>query len=569
MITHIGRYEIVGELGQGSMGIVYKARDPLIGRYVAVKVADLSRLSSKEITEYESRFYQEAQAAGSLNHSHIFTIYDMGKSGDMAYIAMEILQGRELRELISDKGMTVEDVLNVSIQVSNALGYAHQHGVVHRDVKPENIMVLDNMLVKIADFGIAKVPDSMVKTRVNKIIGSPSYMSPEQIQFQPTDGRSDIFSFGVVMYQMLTGKLPFVADNIMALMYQIVDNTAPSPSSLNPKVPDMLDDIVSKCMAKNPSARYQTAYELEDALRACMEMVRGISASRKMFHRNSQFRFIKMLATPGGIPPQKAVLSSVIAMLTIFVVDFATDATVQLHLLYIYPLILACIHCSNLRYVKSVVALAIVLQAITLLSYGNEIPLHSKITLACIVLASNIGISMVAVMARITFSEVEQLASFDWLTGMYIRKGFEPLVEMEIRRQRRYGGDFSFAYVDLNDFKKLNDTQGRESGDAALKLLAKVMREQVRQTDTIGRLGGDEFGVIMPNTADKEAEEVCNKLTAAITDQMNKSAFPISASIGYVTFTKAPDSVSEIFDKAHKAMHAAKSSGKGAVAYNP
>jgi diguanylate cyclase (GGDEF)-like protein len=555
----------VGELGRGSMGIVYKARDPLIGRFVAVKVADLSRLSSKEIEEYESRFYQEAKAAGSLNNNHIFTIYDMGKSGDMPYIAMEILQGRELGKLISEKGVAVEDVLNISIQVSNALGYAHQHGVVHRDVKPENIMVLDNMLVKIADFGIAQIPNSMVKTRANKIMGSPAYMSPEQIQFQPTDARTDIFSFGVVMYQMLTGKLPFMGENIMALMRQIVDSTPPLPSSLNPKVPDMLDDIVSKCMAKNPSARYQTAYELEDALRACKEMVSGISESRMMFHRNSQFKFIKMLATPGGIPPHKAMLASVIAMLTIFVVDFATDATVQLHLLYIYPLILVCIHCSNLRYVKSVVALAIMLQAMTLLSYGNEIPLHSKITLACIVLASNIGISMVAVMARITFSEVEQLASFDWLTGLYNRKGFEPLVEMEIRRQRRYGSDFSFAYVDIDDFKKLNDTQGHQAGDTVLKLLAKIMREQVRETDTIGRLDGDEFAVMMPKTSESESEKVCNNLCVAITDQMNKAGFSVSASIGYVTFLKAPDSVSDVFDKASKVMYAAQASGKGSV----
>ena len=566
MITHIGRYEIVGELGRGTMGIVYKARDPLIGRFVAVKVADLSGLSSKEVAEYESRFYQEAQAAGGLNHNHIFTIYDMGKSDDVAYIAMEILQGRELRELIGKQGMAVEDVLNISIQVSNALGYAHQHGVVHRDVKPENIMVLDNMQVKIADFGIAKVPDSMVKTRVNKIMGSPSYMSPEQIQFQPTDARSDIFSYGVVMYQMLTGKLPFMGDNIMALMYQIVGATAPPPSSLNPKVSDMLDAIVAKCMAKNPSARYQTAYELEDALRACMEMVRGISKNRRVFHSNSKLRLIKMLATPGGIPEHIAILTSIISMLAIFVVDFATDATVQLHLLYIYPLVLACIHCQNLRYVKSAVALAIVLQAITVLSYGNEIPLHSKITLACIVLASNIGISMVAVMARITFSEVEQLATFDWLTGFYNRKGFEPLVEMEIRRQRRYGSDFSFAYVGLDDFKKLNDTQGHQAGDMALKLLAKIMREQVRETDTIGRLGGDKFALLMPKTPEIDSEEVCKNLSAAIVEQMNKAGFPISASIGYVTFMKAPDSVSDVFEKANKAMNAAKTSGKGAVA---
>lgn len=317
-MTHIGRYEIVGELGRGSMGIVYKARDPLIGRFVAVKMVDLSRLTSKEVEEYESRFYQEARAAGSLNHNHIFTIYDMGKSGDILYIAMEILQGRELKELIGRKGMAVEDVLNISIQVSSALGFAHKHGVVHRDVKPENIMVLENMLVKIADFGIAHVPNSKVKTQANKIMGSPSYMSPEQIQFQPTDFRSDIFSYGVVMYQMLTGKLPFAGDNIMALMRQIVDSTPPPPGSLNSKVPDTLDAIVSKCIAKNPSARYQSAYELEDALRACMEMVQGVGESHKMFYGNRKLKLLKLLVTPGGVSQKIAMLSSLIGILAIF-----------------------------------------------------------------------------------------------------------------------------------------------------------------------------------------------------------------------------------------------------------
>ncbi len=566
MIKNIGRYEIVGELGRGSMGIVYKARDPLIGRFVAVKVPDLSGLSIKEIEEYESRFYLEAQAAGSLNHNHIFTIFDMGKSDDAAFIAMEILQGRELRELISEKGMAIEDVLNISIQVSNALGYAHQHGVVHRDVKPENIMVLDNMLVKIADFGIAKVPDTGVKTNINRVLGSPSFMSPEQIQFKPTDARSDIFSFGVVMYQMLTGKLPFMGANIMELMNQIVGSTPPLPSSLNSKVSDMLDSIVLKCIAKNPTARYQTAYELEDALRACLEMVRGISESHRVFHNNSQFRLFKLLTTPGGIPQHIALLSSVIAMLAIFVLDLLTDDSIQVHMLYIVPLIVASFHCEKLLYVRFSVALAIMLQGIALVFFSNAIPIQSKIILACMVLPLNIVISLVAVIARINFLEVEQLATFDWLTGLYNRKGFEPLVEMEIRRQRRYGGEFSFAYVDLDNFKKLNSTQGQQTGNVTLKLLAKIMREQIRQTDTIGRLDGDEFAVLMPNTSENDSQEVYNKLSATITEQMDKAGFHVSASIGYVTFTKAPDSVSEVFETANNAMLAAKSSGKGTVA---
>ncbi len=566
MITHLGRYEIVGELGRGSMGKVYKARDPLIGRFVAIKVADLSGLSSKEIEEYEARFFQEAQAAGGLNHNHIFTIYDMGKSGDMLYIAMEILQGRELGELIGKQGMVVEDVLNISIQVSNALGFAHKHGVVHHDVKPENIMVLDNKLAKLADFGIAQIPNSKVKAQSNKIMGSPSYMSPEQIQFKPTDSRSDIFSFGVVMYQMLTGKLPFMGDNIMALMRQISDITPPSPSSLNHKVSDLLDAIVSKCMAKNPSARYQTAYELEDALRACMEMVRGLSESHKVIHSNSKFRLLKLIATPGGLPHQIVFLPSVIAMLAIFALDITTSVIAQMYLLYIVPLIVVGLHSKKLSYVRFSVVLAIMLQAITLVFYDNEITFQSKIILVCMILPLNILISIVAVLARINFEEVEHLATFDWLTGFYNRKGFEPLVEMEIRRQRRFGGDFSFAYLGLDDFAKLNETKGREAGDSAIKLLARILREQIRQTDSIGRLGGDEFAVMMPNTSENDCKEVCNKICAAITSQLKKTEFAVSANIGFITFTNAPDSVTEVFESSNNAMFAAKSADNGTVA---
>ena len=271
LATHLGRYEIIEELGRGEMGVVYKAHDPLIERFVAIKAIDLLRLSQDEKEEYEARFYQEAKAAGRLNHPNIITIHDLGKSGDMVYIAMELMEGPELQNIISaNLSLTVTEKLEIALQVAIGLAYAHQHGIVHRDIKPSNIVVLRDNHVKIADFGIAQVPNSLVKTRVNKILGSPSYMSPEQIQFQPTDARSDIFSFGVVIYQMLTGKLPFKGDNIMALMYQIVGSTPQNPSSLNPENPTVLDAIVLKCLAKKPEDRYQNANDLVTDLNSCL-----------------------------------------------------------------------------------------------------------------------------------------------------------------------------------------------------------------------------------------------------------------------------------------------------------
>jgi serine/threonine-protein kinase len=270
MESHLGRYEILEELGRGDMGVVYKAHDPLIDRFVAIKTIDLQKLSEKDKDEFKARFYQEAKAAGRLNHPNIITIHDLGRKGDIAYIAMELMEGPELQNIVAEnQSLTIGEKLDVAFQVAEGLAYAHDHGVVHRDIKPSNIMVLRGMHVKIADFGIARLESSLWRTQVDKIIGSPLYMSPEQIQSQPIDPRSDIFSFGVVLYQMLTGKLPFNSDNVNSLWFKIINEEPPKPSSLNPEITDMLDHIVAKCLAKKPEDRYLNAHELASDLHSC------------------------------------------------------------------------------------------------------------------------------------------------------------------------------------------------------------------------------------------------------------------------------------------------------------
>lgn len=271
MISHLGRYEIIGELGQGAMGIVYKAKDPLIDRILAIKTISLN-LAMDEKDEYERRFYQEAKAAGRLSHPNIVTVYDVGKSGDVAYIAMEFLQGRELRDILNEgKSMPVSQILDIVRQVALGLAYAHEHGIVHRDVKPSNIMVIRDGHVKITDFGIARMASSTVQTQTGVVLGSPKYMSPEQVLGKSLDQRSDIFSLGVMLFEMLTGKPPFVGDTINAVMYQTMNAAPPPPSTLNPDVPAMLDFIVSKALAKGLDDRYQNAKEFADDLRACRE----------------------------------------------------------------------------------------------------------------------------------------------------------------------------------------------------------------------------------------------------------------------------------------------------------
>jgi len=206
MIDHLGRYEITGELGRGAMGIVYKAYDPLIERNVAIKTIDLRKLSEADRAEYETRFYQEAKAAGHLTHPNIVTIHDLGESGDVAYIAMELMEGRDLQEILHGKArLLLTDALNIAIQVAAGLFYAHQRGVVHGDIKPSNIMVLGDNRVKIADFGIARMIHATEATQDEAIFGTPSFMSPEQMQGKPIDARSDIFSLGVVLYYTFSG----------------------------------------------------------------------------------------------------------------------------------------------------------------------------------------------------------------------------------------------------------------------------------------------------------------------------------------------------------------------------
>ncbi|HEX7954511.1 MAG TPA: serine/threonine-protein kinase, partial [Burkholderiales bacterium] len=247
----LGRYEIMSELGQGAMGTVYKARDPMLDRIVAIKTINLT-LPKEELAEYEARFYQEAKAAGGLSHRNIVTIHDIGRSERVAYMAMEFLEGQELRRLMQSRvPIGIGNALDIAAQVAEGLQFAHDRQIIHRDIKPANIMVLNDGLVKITDFGIARMRNNEVKTMTGMILGSPKYMSPEQVSGKRADTRSDIFSLGVVLYEMLTGTSPFVADNIHGVMYQTMNFNPPAPKTLNPELPDVLNFIIAKALAKN------------------------------------------------------------------------------------------------------------------------------------------------------------------------------------------------------------------------------------------------------------------------------------------------------------------------------
>lgn len=264
----LGRYEILEELGRGAMGIVYKGLDPKLDRLTAIKTIRFTDdFDEDQAAKIREQFYREAEVVAKLSHPNIVTIYDVGEDLDLSYLAMEYLEGESLESYArKEQLLPIRKTIDVTAQVCDALGYAHGHGIVHRDIKPANIMILKNGLVKVTDFGIARATASS-KTRTGVIKGTPYYMSPEQISGMKVDGRSDIFSLGIVFYQLLTGELPFGGENLAAIMYQITTVDPEPPTKYNPKIYKAAVAILNRALEKSLEARYQKAQQMGDHLR--------------------------------------------------------------------------------------------------------------------------------------------------------------------------------------------------------------------------------------------------------------------------------------------------------------
>ena len=268
----LGRYLVEKELGKGAMGVVYLGRDPKISRVVAIKTLALSNeFDDNELAEVKARFFREAETAGRLNHPNIVTIYDAGEDHDLAFIAMEFLKGEDLSKYTKpDKLLPINQVIEIVVKVADALNYAHVQHVVHRDIKPSNIMVeLDTGLVKVTDFGIARIADAS-KTKTGIVLGTPSYMSPEQILGKKIDGRSDLFSLGITLYLLLTGAFPFSGDSMASLMYKIANEAHTDIRQIKFQHPETLAMIVNKLLEKNLDNRYQTGQQLINDLNKCL-----------------------------------------------------------------------------------------------------------------------------------------------------------------------------------------------------------------------------------------------------------------------------------------------------------
>ncbi|HEX8251721.1 MAG TPA: protein kinase [Thermoanaerobaculia bacterium] len=284
----LGRYEVVRELGKGAMGIVYLAKDPLIGRLVALKTIRVAaHADDDEAKEFQQRFIREAQAAGILNHPAIVTVHDIGQDEESgtSFIAMEFVEGHNLKEVLAQgRTLSFDQIGDIIAQVAEALDFAHAKGIVHRDVKPANIILIDGNRAKITDFGIAKIAASGAAnlTTTGQFLGTPNYMAPEQIKGAPVDGRSDIFALGICLYECLTRRKPFGGDSLTSISYKIVHEPFPPLQEVNPQIPAGYEEVAATCLAKDPAKRYQRAKDMANALRAVIRGERPVRPSEPM-----------------------------------------------------------------------------------------------------------------------------------------------------------------------------------------------------------------------------------------------------------------------------------------------
>jgi serine/threonine protein kinase len=262
-----GRYQIIRELSrEGGMGVVYLAHDPNLDLSVALKVLRQDRIASED---FVLRFVDEAKALGRLDHSNIVRVYNVDEDGGTVYIVMEFIEGEPLHKVMEKRKFSVDEIVKLGVEIADALDYAHQRGIVHRDIKPSNVLIRTDGRIKITDFGIAHIED-LKKTQTGDILGTPLYMSPEQVKGLPIDGRTDLFSLGIVLYELSTGERPFKGENRDAIFHAIVKENPVEPSKINAAVPKTLSQIIMKCLGKNPEKRFKTGKALAESLITCL-----------------------------------------------------------------------------------------------------------------------------------------------------------------------------------------------------------------------------------------------------------------------------------------------------------
>lgn len=298
----IGKYEIHGLIGKGAMGSIYKGYDPLISRWVAIKAVSKAALDPSNLQYMISRFRHEAKAVGRLVHPRIVQIYDYGEDENLAYIVMELVNGKSVHEyLASGKKFTLHEIVEIIRPLLDGIGYAHAEGVVHRDIKPSNVLINSDGRIKICDFGIAHTESSEL-TQVGDVLGTPYYMSPEQFLARPIDARTDLYAIGVIAYELLTGRKPFVG-NSAEIMQQIINQKPADPSSINPQLSPLIDQVIQKALAKQSADRYQSAREFADALQRAVKTGDRPAVSSESAVAPGLLNAARLISAQPGVPP--------------------------------------------------------------------------------------------------------------------------------------------------------------------------------------------------------------------------------------------------------------------------
>lgn len=297
-----GRYQIIKEIGKGSMGVVYQAHDPNLDLMVALKVLRHDRVVSEAFVQ---RFLREAKVLGRLDRANIVRVFNVDRDSGTIYIAMEFIEGESLNDIMKRKRFSAEEIIKLGITIAETLDYAHQKGVVHRDIKPSNILIRSDGSLKITDFGIAHIedPSAPQQTQAGEILGTPAYMSPEQVMSRSVDGRSDLFSLGIILYELSAGNRPFGGENIAAIFNAITQDTPIEPSKINPAIPQNLSQVIMKCLMKMPDKRFETGNALAEALSGCTgerESVAVIAPTIKKKSKNIVF-FISLIVILASI----------------------------------------------------------------------------------------------------------------------------------------------------------------------------------------------------------------------------------------------------------------------------
>jgi serine/threonine protein kinase len=304
-LKKLGRYEVLRVIGKGAMGVVYEGRDPNLDRRVAIKTVKVENLSEEAAAEYEHRFRTEARSAARLQHPNIVSVYDSDRDGNVAFLVMEYIQGDDLKHHL-DRGQrySLEQSLKIVRDLLSALDYAHKQGIVHRDIKPANLLIEPAGRVKLTDFGVARIQDSGEATRTQgSMVGTLKYMAPEQVQGQKIDSRADLFSAGVVLYQLLTDKRPFDGDNDFSIIHQIIGHNPPPPSSINPRLPTALDAVVARALAKDREERFATARDFAVALQAAIRRAEDQTVVPPMNpNKRMEFALSRPPTSPGTAP---------------------------------------------------------------------------------------------------------------------------------------------------------------------------------------------------------------------------------------------------------------------------